>query len=63
VLLLHAARAEAGQSKQWPGVFVVDRKLQDVRTITLSYLLRVGGSAPVEAVPAAPRSGASRRAS
>jgi cytochrome c oxidase assembly protein subunit 11 len=44
-----------GESKQWPVVFVVDRKLpKDVRTITLSYtFFEVGGNAPVEAAPAA----------
>lgn len=44
-----------GESKQWPVVFVVDRKLpKDVRTITLSYtFFEVGGSAPVEPAPSA----------
>jgi cytochrome c oxidase assembly protein subunit 11 len=44
-----------GESKQWPVVFVIDRKLpKDVRTITLSYtFFEVGGSAPVEAAPSA----------
>jgi cytochrome c oxidase assembly protein subunit 11 len=39
-----------GESKQWPVVFVVDRKLpKDVRTITLSYtFFEVGGRTPVE---------------
>ncbi|HEX7435745.1 MAG TPA: cytochrome c oxidase assembly protein [Caldimonas sp.] len=39
-----------GESKQWPVVFVVDRKLpKDVRTITLSYtFFEVGGKTPVE---------------
>ena len=47
-----------GESKQWPVVFVVDRKLpKDVRTITLSYtFFEVGGKTPAEpsalAVPA-----------
>jgi cytochrome c oxidase assembly protein subunit 11 len=37
-----------GESKQWPVVFVVDRKLpKDVRTITLSYtFFEVGGTTP-----------------
>jgi cytochrome c oxidase assembly protein subunit 11 len=39
-----------GESKQWPVVFVVDRKLpKDVRTITLSYtFFEVGGKTPAE---------------
>ena len=39
-----------GESKQWPVVFVVDRKLpKDVRTITLSYtFFEVGGRTPAE---------------
>jgi cytochrome c oxidase assembly protein subunit 11 len=39
-----------GESRQWPVVFVVDRKLpKDVRTITLSYtFFEVGGKTPVE---------------
>jgi cytochrome c oxidase assembly protein subunit 11 len=39
-----------GESKLWPVVFVVDRKLpKDVRTITLSYtFFEVGGKTPVE---------------
>jgi cytochrome c oxidase assembly protein subunit 11 len=39
-----------GESKQWPVVFVVDRKLpKDVRTITLSYtFFEVGGKTPTE---------------
>ena len=47
-----------GESKQWPVVFVVDRKLpKDVKTITLSYtFFEVGGKTPAEpAAPAAPR--------
>jgi cytochrome c oxidase assembly protein subunit 11 len=42
-----------GESKQWPVVFVIDRKLpKDVRTITLSYtFFEVGGTTP--AAPAA----------
>ncbi len=41
---------EPGESKQWPVVFVVDRKLpKDVRTITLSYtFFEVGGKTPAE---------------
>ena len=51
---------EPGESKQWPVVFVVDRKLpKDVRTITLSYtFFEVGGKTPAEpsalAAPALP---------
>jgi cytochrome c oxidase assembly protein subunit 11 len=39
-----------GETKQWPVVFVVDRKLpKDVRTITLSYtFFEVGGKTPAE---------------
>jgi cytochrome c oxidase assembly protein subunit 11 len=39
-----------GESKRWPVVFVVDRKLpKDVRTITLSYtFFEVGGKTPAE---------------
>jgi cytochrome c oxidase assembly protein subunit 11 len=46
---------QPGESKQWPVVFVVDRKLpKDVRTITLSYtFFEVGGNVPIEAAPAA----------
>ncbi len=42
---------KAGESKRWPVVFVIDRKLpRDVKTITLSYtFFEVGGR-----VPAAP---------
>ena len=53
-----------GESKEWPVVFVIDRKLpKDVRTITLSYtFFEVGGKTPAEpvrSVGAAPaRSGA-----
>ena len=45
-----------GESKQWPVVFVVDRKLpKDVKTITLSYtFFEVGGKVPAE--PQATRS-------
>ncbi len=44
-----------GESKQWPVVFVIDRKLsKDVKTITLSYtFFEVGGK-----VPAAPEAAA-----
>src|SRR5437764_7215883 len=44
-----------GESKQWPVVFVVDRKLpKDVRTITLSYtFFEVGGKTPLEPAPSA----------
>ena len=43
---------QAGESKEWPVVFVIDPKLpKDVKTITLSYtFFEVGGK-----VPAAPR--------
>jgi cytochrome c oxidase assembly protein subunit 11 len=39
-----------GESKRWPVVFVIDRKLpKDVRTITLSYtFFEVGSQTPVE---------------
>ena len=39
---------QPGESKQWPVVFVIDRKLpQDVTTITLSYtFFEVGGKVP-----------------
>ena len=39
-----------GESRQWPVVFVVDRKLpKNVRTITLSYtFFEVGGPTPAE---------------
>jgi cytochrome c oxidase assembly protein subunit 11 len=39
-----------GESRQWPVVFVVDRRLpKDVRTITLSYtFFEVGGKTPAE---------------
>lgn len=41
---------KAGESKQWPVVFVIDPKLpKDVRTITLSYtFFEVGGKVPAE---------------
>ena len=55
-----------GESKRWPVVFVIDRKLpKDVRTITLSYtFFEVGGKTPVEparsaALPATPGAKAS----
>jgi cytochrome c oxidase assembly protein subunit 11 len=40
---------KAGESKQWPVVFVIDSKLpKDVRTITLSYtFFEVGGKVPM----------------
>jgi cytochrome c oxidase assembly protein subunit 11 len=41
---------QAGESKRWPVVFVVDAKLpRDVKTITLSYtFFEVGGKVPAE---------------
>jgi cytochrome c oxidase assembly protein subunit 11 len=50
---------KAGESKQWPVVFVVDRKLpKDVRTITLSYtFFEVGGKTPAEPARSAGTSG------
>jgi cytochrome c oxidase assembly protein subunit 11 len=41
---------KAGESKQWPVVFVIDPKLpKDVTTITLSYtFFEVGGKIPAE---------------
>jgi len=41
---------QPGETKQWPVVFVIDRKLpKDVRTITLSYtFFEVGGKTPAE---------------
>jgi cytochrome c oxidase assembly protein subunit 11 len=54
---------QAGESKRWPVVFVVDSKLpKDVKTITLSYtFFEVGGKVPAEPIAAlasttAPRS-------
>ena len=46
-----------GESKRWPVVFVVDKKLpKDVRTITLSYtFFEVGGRTPVEPARSAAR--------
>ncbi len=43
---------QAGESKRWPVVFVVDSKLpKDVKTITLSYtFFEVGGKVPAEPV-------------
>jgi len=44
---------QAGESKQWPVVFVIDPKMpKDIKTITLSYtFFEVGGK-----IPAAPQS-------
>ena len=41
---------KAGESRQWPVVFVIDPKLsKDVKTITLSYtFFEVGGKVPAE---------------
>ncbi|KNZ30600.1 MAG: cytochrome C oxidase assembly protein [Methylibium sp. NZG] len=41
---------KAGETKQWPVVFVIDPKLpKDVKTITLSYtFFEVGGKVPAE---------------
>jgi len=46
---------QAGESRRWPVVFVVDSKLpKDVKTITLSYtFFEVGGKVPAEPVAAA----------
>ncbi|MGZ5158420.1 MAG: cytochrome c oxidase assembly protein [Caldimonas sp.] len=46
---------QAGESKRWPVVFVVDSKLpKDVKTITLSYtFFEVGGKVPAEPAQAA----------
>ena len=46
---------QAGESKRWPVVFVVDAKLpKDVKTITLSYtFFEVGGKVPAEPSQAA----------
>ena len=46
---------KAGESAQWPVVFVVDSKLpKDVKTITLSYtFFEVGGKVPAEPAQAA----------
>jgi cytochrome c oxidase assembly protein subunit 11 len=46
---------QAGESKRWPVVFVVDTKLpKDVKTITLSYtFFEVGGKVPAEPSQAA----------
>jgi cytochrome c oxidase assembly protein subunit 11 len=45
---------QAGESKRWPVVFVVDSKLpKDVKTITLSYtFFEVGGKVPAEPLAA-----------
>jgi cytochrome c oxidase assembly protein subunit 11 len=49
---------KAGESKQWPVVFVIDPKLpKDVKTITLSYtFFEVGGKVPPEPVAPAAKS-------
>ena len=46
---------QAGESRRWPVVFVVDSKLpRDVKTITLSYtFFEVGGKVPAEPAQAA----------
>jgi cytochrome c oxidase assembly protein subunit 11 len=56
---------KAGESKQWPVVFVVDRKLpKDVRTITLSYtFFEVGGKTPAEPARSAAAGGRAGAAS
>ena len=48
---------KAGESKQWPVVFVIDPKLpKDVKTITLSYtFFEVGGKVPAEPAATAAR--------
>jgi cytochrome c oxidase assembly protein subunit 11 len=48
---------KAGESKQWPVVFVIDPKLpKDVKTITLSYtFFEVGGKVPPEPAATAAR--------
>jgi cytochrome c oxidase assembly protein subunit 11 len=48
---------KAGESKQWPVVFVIDPKLpKDVKTITLSYtFFEVGGKVPAEPAATAVR--------
>ncbi len=53
---------QAGESKRWPVVFVVDSKLpKDVKTITLSYtFFEVGGRVPAAPVAAAPLAAAPR---
>ena len=53
---------KAGETKRWPVVFYVDRKLpHDVKTITLSYtFFEVGGKVPPE--PRAERQAATPRA-
>jgi cytochrome c oxidase assembly protein subunit 11 len=55
---------QSGESRQWPVVFVVDRKLpKDVRTITLSYtFFEVGGKTPAEPPRSAARAPAEPRA-
>jgi cytochrome c oxidase assembly protein subunit 11 len=54
---------QAGESRRWPVVFVVDAKLpKDVKTITLSYtFFEVGGRVPAEPVAATARPGAAPR--
>jgi cytochrome c oxidase assembly protein subunit 11 len=49
----------AGESRQWPVVFVIDPKLpKDVKTITLSYtFFEVGGKFPAAPVDAAAKAG------
>ena len=51
---------QAGESKRWPVVFVVDTKLpKDVKTITLSYtFFEVGGKVPAEPAGQAARADA-----
>src|SRR5487761_2045058 len=53
-------RLKAGESKQWPVVFVIDPKLpKDVKTITLSYtFFEVGGRVPPEPAGTAPQAAA-----
>ncbi len=53
---------KAGETKQWPVVFVIDAKLpKDVTTITLSYtFFEVGGKVPMEPVAVREVSGALR---
>jgi cytochrome c oxidase assembly protein subunit 11 len=53
---------KAGESKQWPVVFVIDPKLpRDVKTITLSYtFFEVGGKVPAEPAATGAKSAAAR---
>ena len=55
-------KLKPGESKRWPVVFYIDRKLpHDVKTITLSYtFFEVGGKVPPE--PRAERQAATPRA-